>query len=322
MRPLVSLLGVWLSLACFGAAAQSYPDKPIRVVVSYPPGGSTDFIARILAARLPALLGQSLVIDNRGGAAGNIGTDIVAKSAPDGYTFNITAEGTTTINPHVYIKMPFDVFRDLLPVTQLIKYPNLAVVNPSLPISSIPDLAKYAKANPGKLRYAHPGFGTGQQLAVEFFKMTTGVDITSVAYKGGGPAMLSIIGNETQLSFATPPSSLPHVKTGRLRAIAVTSNTRSPAMPDIPTVAESGFAGYNVWGWVGMYAPARTSPKAIERIHADVAKVLALPEVREQVLSVGGAETAGIAPAEFLAMIRSESAMWAKVVKTSGIRIE
>ena len=303
------------------APAQTYPDRSIRFVVSFPPGGSTDFIARILALRLPAALGQSIVVDNRGGGGGNIGNDIVAKAAPDGYTLLVTAEGTITVNPSVYSRLPYNAIRDLPAITQLIKYANVVVLHPSVPAASVKELIQVAKAQPGKLRYAHPGVGTGQQLAVELFKMLVGVDIISVPYKGGGPAMIALVGNETQLSFATPPSSIPHVKSGRLKAIAVTSGQRSAALPELPTVAEAGVAGFDVDGWVGLFAPAGTPARIIQRIYDEVAKVLRIAEVKELVLAAGS-ETSGISPEETRAKVRSETAMWAKVVKSTGIKVE
>jgi tripartite-type tricarboxylate transporter receptor subunit TctC len=302
-------------------SGQAYPDRPIRFVVSFPPGGSTDFIARILQQRLPASLGQSIVVDNRGGGGGNIGNNIVAKAAPDGYTLLITAEGTITSNPSVYAKLPYHAIRDLPAITQLIKYSNIVVLHPSVPAASVKELIQLAKAQPGKLRYSHPGVGTVQQLAVELFKMQAGVDITSVPYKGGGPAMVALVGNETQLAFATPPSSVPHVKSGRLKAIAVTSAKRSAALPDLPTISEAGVAGFDVDGWVGLFAPAGTPGRIVERLYAEVVKVLRVPEVKELVLA-GGSETSGISGEETRAKVRTETAMWAKVVNTTGIKIE
>jgi tripartite-type tricarboxylate transporter receptor subunit TctC len=316
------VLGLPALLNAGSAAAQAnFPDKPIRFVVSFPPGGSTDFIARILAVHLPAAFGQSVVIDNRGGGGGNIGNDIVAKATPDGHTLLITADGTITINPSVYATLPYNAIRDVPAVTELIKYAQVVIVHPATQISSVKELIAFAKANPGKLRYSHPGVGTGNQLAVELFKMMTGVDITSVPYKGGGPAMIALVGNETQLSFATPPSSMPHVKSGRAKAIAVTTAKRSPALPDLPTLAEQGIAGYEVDGWVGMFAPAGTPPRVVERIYAEVVKVLRRPDVNELVLG-SGSEVSGITTEEMRTKVRNETAMWAKVVKSTGIKIE
>jgi tripartite-type tricarboxylate transporter receptor subunit TctC len=304
----------------FHASAQTYPDRPIRFVVSFPPGGSTDFIARILQQRLPASLGQSIVVDNRGGGGGNIGNNIVAKAAPDGYTLLITAEGTITSNPSVYAKLPYNAIRDLPAITQLIKYSNIVVLHPSVPAASVKELIQFAKAQPGKLRYSHPGVGTVQQLAVELFKMQAGVDITSVPYKGGGPAMVALVGNETQLAFATPPSAVPHVKSGRLKAIAVTSAKRSAALPDLPPLAESGIP-IDVDGWVGLFAPAGTPNRIVKRLYDEVVKILQVPEVKELVLA-GGSEASGLSTEETRAKVRGETAMWAKVVKSTGIKVE
>ena len=308
-------------IAAGAAFAQSYPDKPIRIVVSFPPGGAADFSARILAQRLPAALGQTVVIDNRGGAGGNIGNDIVAKAAPDGHTLLVTAEGTITINPSVYSNLPYVAARDITTITQLIKYANVVVLHPSVPANSVKELIAFAKSNPGKLSYSHPGVGTAQQLAVELFKMTVGVDITSVPYKGGGPAMISLVGNETQLSFATPPSAMPHVKGGRLKAIAVTSDKRSAALPDLPTISEAGLPGFNVEAWIGLFAPAKTPGRVIARLYEEVAKVLRLPDVKVLVLGMG-AETGGNSPQEANRIVRDETAMWAKVVRTAGVKVE
>ena len=303
------------------AQAQTYPQRSIRVVVSFPPGGSTDFMARVLAQHLPALLGQTLVVDNRGGAGGTIGTDIVAKAGPDGHTLLVTADPPITISPSVYPRLPYNPIRDIPAITELINYPYVAVLHVSVPVASLKDLIALAKAQPGKLRYAHPGVGTGIQLGVELFKMMVGVDIAGLPYKGGGPAMVAIISNEAQLSFATPPSSLPHVKSGKLKALAVTTAKRAAALPDLPTFAESGVPGYHVDGWVGLFAPRDTPPRIVERLYTEVAKVLQMPEVKEYVLQ-GGSEVSGLSTEATRKKIRAETEMWAKVVKSTGIKIE
>ncbi len=303
------------------ALSQAYPQRSIRVVVSFPPGGSTDFMARVLAQHMPAGLGQTLVVDNRGGAAGTIGTDIVAKAAPDGYTLLVTADPPVSIAPSIYPKLPYDPPRDVPMITELINYPYVAVVNAAVPVASLKELIALAKAQPGKLRYAHPGIGTGIHLAGELFNMTVGVNIISVPYKGGGPAMVSVVGNEAQISFATPPSSLPHVKSGRLKALAQTTAKRAAPLPDLPTFVEAGVPGFHVDGWVGLFAPAGTPPRIIERLYAEAVKVLQMPEVKEYVLA-GGSETSGISTEQSRAKVRREIVMWAKVVKAAGIKIE
>ena len=303
------------------AYSQAYPQRAIRVVVSFPPGGSTDFMARVLAQHMPATLGQPLVVDNRGGAAGTIGTDIAAKAAPDGHTLLVTAEPPITIAPSIYPKLPYDPARDIPAITELINYPYVAVVNAAVPVASLKDLIALAKAQPGKLRYAHPGVGTTIHLAGELFKMTVGVDFISVPYKGGGPAMVSVVGNEAQISFATPPSSLPHVKSGRVKALAQTTSKRAAPLPDLPTFVEAGVPGFNVDGWVGLLAPAGTPPRIIERLYRETMKVLAMPEVKDHVLA-GGSETSTLTTEETRAKVQREIAMWAKVVKSAGIKID
>jgi tripartite-type tricarboxylate transporter receptor subunit TctC len=318
---------VWGAVACAvyvtapQTIAQSYPDKPIRIVVPFPPGGSSDFAARVLASHLPRTLGQAIVVDNRGGAGGNIGNDLVAKAAPDGHTLLVTSEGALTISPSLYATLPYVAVRDLTAITQLIKYANVLVMHPTVKANSVKELIVLAKEQPGKLSYAHPGVGTNVHLGAELFKQMAGVNITGVSYKGGGPAIISLIGNETQLSFATPPSCLPHVKSGRLKAIAVTSAKRTAALPDLPTISESGVPGYNVEGWVGFLAPARTPNRIIARLHDETIKVLKIPEVKDAVLATGS-ETAGIASQEANAIVREETAMWAKLIKTVGVKVE
>jgi tripartite-type tricarboxylate transporter receptor subunit TctC len=322
MRILIALVGIVATAAIpQHVSAQKYPERPIRVVVSFPPGGSTDFAARILSQYMPRALGQTLVIDNRGGAGGNIGADIVAKSPADGYTLLVSPEGPITIALGLYPQLPYNPLRDLAPITQLIKYANVLVVNPTLKINSTKDLLAAAKAQPGKLSYAHPGIGTNPHLGAELFKQMAGVDLIGVSYKGGGPAIVAVIGNEAQVSFATAPSSIPHVKSGRLRALAVTTGQRSAALPDLPTISESGVPGYDVVGWVALFAPTKTPANIVARLHDEAAKVMAMSEVKETVLA-SGSETVGSTPAALARIIKDENAMWSKVIKTVGVKME
>ena len=322
MRFAIALVGIAAVAAGIQqAAAQNYPERPVRVIVNFPPGGSTDFSARFLAQHMPRSLGQSIVIDNRGGAGGNIGADLAAKAPADGYTLLVSPEGPITIALGLYPKLPYNPLRDLVPITMLIKYANVVVVNPTLKINSIKDLLAVAKAQAGKLSYAHPGIGTNPHLGGELFKMMGGIDMIGVSYKGGGPAIVAVIGNEAQVSFATAPSSIPHVKSGRLRAIAVTSGKRSAALPDLATVSESGVPGYDVLGWVGLFAPAKTPPKILARLHSEAVKVMAMQEVKDAVL-LSGSETVGNTAAELGKIMHDENAMWAKVIKTVGVKVE
>ena len=318
MRCVIAALGL---LATAGACGQAYPEKPIRLLVPYPPGGATDFGARVLAQFLPALLGQSLVVDNRSGAGGNVGTAIGARAAPDGYTLLVISEAPVTINPSVYAKVGYDPLRDIPAITQLIRYPMLVVVHPTLPVASVAELARYATANPRSVRFGHPGVGTMPHLAGELFQLRTRSVLTGVSYKGAGPAIVSLLGNETQVSFASPASALAHVRGARLKALAVTSRERYAPVPELPTAAEAGVADFDVSGWVGLFAPRGVSPKILDRVYTDVVKVLRMQEARDMILG-SGSEVSATSTAEFQERIRVEHALWAKVVKDVGIKVE
>lgn len=302
------------------AQAQGYPGKPIRIVVPFPPGGGTDIVARILTQKLSESFGANFVIDNRAGAGGSIGTEMVAKAPPDGYTLGIVS-GSHAINPGLYSKLPFDAVRDFAPVTMLVSGPGLLVVHPSLPVKTVKELIALAKGKPGQLNYASAGNGTPPHLAGELFKSMAGVDLVHVPYKGNTPAFVDLISGQVSLSFPTIPSALPHVQAGRLRALAVTSRKRSAVMPQLPTIAESGLPGYDTSSWFGMLAPAGTPREIVRKLQQESAKVLQLRDVREKLLSQG-LEPVGSTPEEFAATIESEIAKWAKVVKASGARVE
>ena len=302
-------------------AAQSYPERPIRIVCPFPPGGSSDFGARIIAQHLPGLLKQTVVIDNRGGAGGNIGTDIAAKGAPDGYTLLVTSEGPITVSPSLYPKLPYSPARDLVAVTQFIKYTHVVVLHPSVKATNIKELIALAKAQGGKMSYAHPGVGTSNHLAVEAFKLLTNSDIISVSYKGGGPSIVSVVSGETSVAFATAPSAIPQVKAGKLKAIAITAGKRSSVLPDLPTIAESGVPGYAIEGWVGLLAPAKTPPAIIQRLYNETVKIMKMPEVRD-VVTNGGSEVAFTTPKETQGLLHDEGAMWNKVINKLGIKGE
>ena len=317
----ISACVIALGCAQYAAAQSNYPDRPIRIVCPFPPGGSSDFGARLLSNNLPALLKQTVVIDNRGGAGGNIGTDIAAKAAPDGYTLLATSEGPITVSPSLYPKLPYVPSRDLVAITQFIKYTHVVIVNPTVKAANIKDLIALARAQGSKLSYGHPGVGTSNHLAVEAFKLMTNTDSTSVAYKGGGPAVVSVIQNETQFGFATAPSAIPHVKGGKLRAIAVTAPKRSAVLPDLPTIAESGVPGYGVEGWVGLLAPARTPQPIVQRLYDETVKIMKMKEVNDAVVA-SGSEVAFTTPKETQGLLRDEGAMWAKVIGKLGIKGE
>jgi tripartite-type tricarboxylate transporter receptor subunit TctC len=312
-----------LVTACIaqGILAQAFPNHAIRLVVPFPAGGTTDILARDVAKQLTETLGQAVVVDNRPGAGGNIGADIVAKAAPDGYTLLMGTVGTHAINPSLYAKMPYDHIKDFVPVVLVAGVPNVLVVNPSVPVNTVADLVKLAKAKPGSINFASSGSGTSIHLSGELFKTVAGVDMTHVPYKGSSPALTDLMGGQVQIMFDNLPSSLPLIKSGKLRAVAVTSLKRAPALPDVPTVAESGFPGFEASSWFGILAPAGTPAPIVARLNAEVNKWLQSPAGKQQLLTQG-AEAAGGPPENFVAHIRAETEKWAKVVKASGAKVD
>jgi tripartite-type tricarboxylate transporter receptor subunit TctC len=319
LKRAVSLLV--LALIAAGAGAQTYPAKPIRLVVPFPPGGTTDILAREVGQRLSQAFGQSVVVDNRPGAGGNIGSELVARSAPDGYTLLMATVGTHAINPSLYAKMPYDHVKDFAPVVLVASVPNVLEVTPSLPVYTVADLIKLAKEKPGQINFASSGSGTSIHLSGELFKAMAGVDMTHVPYKGSAPAIADLIGGQVQVMFDNLPSSLPQIKAGKLRAIAVTSAQRAPALPEVPTIAESGLPGFEASSWFGLVAPAGTPPAIIARINAEVNQWLQSPEAKEKLLAQGAA-AAGGSPEQFAAYIRAETEKWARVVKASGAKVD
>ena len=302
-------------------AQADYPSKPIRLVVPFPPGGTTDILARAVAQKLTEDWHQQVIVDNRPGAGGNIGADLVAKSAPDGYTLLMGTIGTQAINPSLYARMPYDAQKDFAPVILVAGVPNVLEVNPALPVHTVQELIAYAKANPGKLNFASSGNGTSIHLSGELFKSMTGVQMTHVPYKGSAPALADLAGGQVQLMFDNLPSSLGLIKGGKLRAIAVTSAQRSPALPDIPTIAESGLPAYEATAWFGVLAPAKTPPAIVDKLNAAIGAWLSSPEGKDKLASQGAAAAGGSA-ADFTRFIASETTKWAKVVKASGAHID
>jgi tripartite-type tricarboxylate transporter receptor subunit TctC len=309
-----------LLLAALGAQAQTWPAKPVKLVVTYPPGGTVDAVARVIAPRLSTRLGQPVVVDNRAGAGGAIGGDVVAKSPADGYTVLLDASNHAQ-NPALRSKMPFDTLRDFASVSLLVKVPNVLVVNPATSINSVKDLMAQAKAKPGEIDYASSGNGSAQHLAAELFSSMAGIKINHVAYKGGGPALTDVMAGQVPVFFASLASSLPYIQGGKLRAVAVTGKARSPVLPQIPTVAEAGLPGYEVYEWNGVFVPAATPVPVVERLSKELAAVLKEPDVRTR-LEAMGAEVVGSSPAELDAFRRAELSKWSKLAKDNKIQLD
>jgi tripartite-type tricarboxylate transporter receptor subunit TctC len=314
-----ALLAVLLSP--FVVFAQNYPDKPVRVIVPVPAGGTPDVVARMVTPGLSALLGQQLVIDNRGGAGGLIGAEMAAKAVPDGYTLFFSSPGALTILTHLQKHVNYDTLRDFAPISQVAVGPFLLITHPSVPVKSVKELLALAKAEPGKLNYASAGNGAANHLAMELFKSMAGINITHVPYKGAPQAVTDLIGGSVNLMFNSIPPVLQHIKAGRLRMLAVSTAKRSPQLPDVPTVSEAGVPGYECITWFGLLAPAKTPRPILERLHREIVKVVHAPEMRAQ-LEIQGYDPVGGSAAEFTAFIRAESEKYAKVVKLSGAKVD
>jgi len=313
----LALAGLWMAAP---VSAQPYPSKPIRVIVAFAPGGIADFAARSVSQRLSESLGVPVVVENRPGAGGITGAEVVAKSPPDGYTLLVTSI-SHTINPSVRKNLPFDAVRDFAPVTLITDAPNFLVVHPSLPVKSVKELIALARARPGQITYASSGTGTSTHLSGELFKSLARIDIVHVPYKGGGPAVIDLVGGHVQMMFSTLPSVLQQVRAGKLRGLAVTGARRFPAAQEFPTMIEAGVAGFEVSGWSGMFAPAGAPREAVSRLAAEIGKILRAPELKERFF-VQGAEPVGNTPEEFAAFVSSEIAKWKKVVEASGMQAD
>ena len=320
MRATACLLLAGVSaVAATPVGAQMYPVKPVRLIVGFAPGGSTDVTARIVAQKLSDAWKQQVIVENRAGAGGNIGADAVAKAAPDGYTLLLATTGVMAINHRLYRSLPFDALRDFAPVTQIGALPLILIVHPSLPARSVKELVAIAKARPGQLSYASSGVGSATHMTTELFRMMAGVDIVHVPYKGSGQAMADLIGGQVAVAFDQITSSLPQVEAGKLRALAVTSAKRFPSVPNLPSVAEAGIAGYESVSWNGIAAPAGTPREIVGRIQQEVARALQSPEIKERFFK-DGIEPVASTPEQFAAHIRSERAKWEKVIDTAGIK--
>ena len=325
MKKTSALVRWSLLAACWSftvsAAANDYPSKPVRLIVPAAPGGGADFLARIVGVKLGEAMGHSVVIDNRAGASGTIAADATAKSAGDGYTVLMGQSTSIVIAPQLYQKLSYDTLRDLRPVTLVAEVPNVMVVHPSVPANSVKELIALAKARPDSLNYGSSGNGAPSHLAGEMFKSATGTRLVHVPYKGAGPAVNALIAGEIQVMFAPIVAVLPQVKAGRLRALGLTSAARSAAVPDLPTLAESGLTGYEISSWFGLFVPSSTPAAVVDKLYRETARVLKLPDVIER-FAKEGAEPVGSAPADFNNYVRQEFVKYAKVIKDNGIKAD
>ena len=315
------LLAACTGFCCVAAAAQSYPTKPVRVVVGFPPGGFVDFTARLVSTPLGAALGQQFVVENRGGAGGIVGTEIAARAAPDGYTLTVGSAGTHGVNQSLYPKLPYNVLRDFQPIVRLADAPSILAVHPSLPVKSVKELVALARAKPGQINYASAGSGTSTHLAAVLFEHIGRVKMVHVPFKGGGPAIVALLSGEVPVTFGTAASVSPHTRTGRLRGLAVTSGKRSAVLPDLPTMAEGGLAGYEMLNWLGLFAPAGTPRPILDRLNAEALRVLRMPDIVQR-FHAQGAEPSPLATDEFAAFVKKEIEKWAKVVAATGMTAE
>ena len=320
MHPMFILLLMGLTLAAGEARAQAYPHKPIRYIVGFPPGGSTDLIARIAAGKLTELIGQQVVVENRPGAGGSIAAELAARATPDGYTL-MHAGLTMAINPALRKNLPYVPLRDFAPVSLLVKMPNVLVVNNAFPARNVAEFIAHAKANPGKVSYGSSGVGAVPHLSMELFKKLAGIDITHVPYKGSAQVLTDLLGGQIPVMFDNLPANLPHIKAGRIRALGIPSPRRNPQLPDLPTFIESGIAGYEVTGWLGMFAPAATPRAVIATLNAHMVKGLNAPETQKR-LAEHGAEAAPTTPAELGALLKAETVRWAQVIRDAGVPSE
>ena len=312
--------GLCLLLCCVTAQAQQYPAKPIRMIVAFAPGGTNDILARLVAQKLTDAFGQSVIADNRPGAGGNIGCDIVAKAAPDGYTLLLGSTGPHVINPHLYPKMPYDTLKDFSPITLVARSNALLVMHPSIPAASVKQLVALAKNGSRQLNYASSGNGSSGHLAGELFKTVAGIPMQHIPYKGNGPAFTDLVGGQIDLMFANKPGALPFVQSGKLKAIAITSAKRDSQVPDIPTVAET-LSGFEASSWWGVLGPPGLPPDIVEKLNSAIVRIISSPDMRERILALG-ADPVTSSPQEFTALIQNELVKYGHIVKRSGMKLE
>ena len=314
----------YLAIACLWPAtalAQTYPSKPIRIIVAYTPAGTTDILARVVGQKMSESFGQPVIVDNRPGVNGNIGTDVAAKATADGHTLLMVTAGTHGINPSLYRKLPWDAVKDFAPISLVANVPNILVVNNSVPVKSVKDFIAHLKASPDKFNYGTPGNGSTGHLSMEMFKAMTGTRIQHIPYKGSAGVLADVIGGQIAATIDNLPPYLPQVKSGKIRGLAVTSIKRSPVVPDIPTIAETAVTGYSAGSWFGLVAPAGTPKPVIDKLALETQRILKLPDVAERVAGLG-AEAAGGTPEQFAGHIKTEIAKWAKVIKDANVELQ
>ncbi len=327
MKRLFRIVATGLAVACTigvsspATAAETYPAKPVKLIVPFPPGGSLDFAGRLIAQKLSEAWGTSVVVENKPGAGGNIGADLVAKSPPDGYTILLGALSTHAVNPSLYAKMPYDAVKDFAPITLIAVTPNVLVVNASSPVQNVKEFISYTRANPGKLSFGSGSNGSAGHLAGELYKVETGTDSVHIPYKGGAPATQALLAGDTQFMFDNLANAMAQVKGGKLRALAVTTAKRSSLAPELPTMAEAGLPGFDISTWYGLFAPAGTPPAIVAKWNADVTKILTTPDVRARFVA-DGAEPAPNTPEQFAQFIASELTKYARIVKASGAKVD
>ena len=321
MTRIARLLGVVALVLSTAGLAQTWPAKPIKWVVPFAPGGTTDILARTIGEKLTTALGQPVIVENRPGAGGALGAEFTAKAPPDGYTIMGGTISTHAINASLYKNLPYDPVKDFAPITLIVRVPNMLVVNPDISAKNVGELIALMKANPGKYSFASSGNGTSQHLSGELFKSMAGVDMQHIPYKGSPPALQDVVGGQVSMTFDNITTAWPLAKGGKLRALAVTTAKRSAIAPEVPTLAESGLAGYEVGSWQGVFAPAGTPPAIVQRLNAEIVKIINMPDVKEKLVGLG-AEPVGNTPEEFGALVKSEVAKWADVVKKSGAKVD
>jgi tripartite-type tricarboxylate transporter receptor subunit TctC len=319
-RHLRTVITVMLAAVSPALFAQAFPSKPVRIIVAFPPGGGTDIVARTMSPKLTDLLGQQVVVDNRAGASGLVGTELAAKAAPDGHTIFMGTLGNLSVNPLLFPKAPFDVARDFAPLTQAVAVTFMLYVNPYVPVKTVKDLIALVKSRPDGVNYASSGSGGAPHLAGELFNSLAHIKMIHVPYKGSSPSFVDVLGGQVPLTFDSLTQGLPYIKSGKLRGVATLGPARTPVLPDVPTVGET-LKGYEVVNWFGIVAPAATPRDVIARLHTEIVKVLRMPDIKER-LSAQGADPVGSSPEEFGAFMKSESAKWARVIKEANIRAD